>query len=73
MLRDLMVVRFPEPDSAYLIVASLRKRLDAVAVAGIYVVPSDEGPALECNAEIWEHDFVQELVTMFDGTPVEGP
>ena len=63
-----MVVRFPEPDSAYLVVASLRQRLDAVAVSGIYVVPGDDGPMLECGAEAWKHELVQELVTLFDGT-----
>ena len=67
-----MVVRFPEPDSAYLIVASLRRQLDAAAISGIYVLPSDDGPVLECGADVWEHELVQRLVTLFDGTPVEG-
>jgi hypothetical protein len=67
-----MVVRFPEPDSAYLVEASLRQQLDAVAIAGIFVVPSDDGPVLECGTEAWEHELVQRLVTMFDGTRVEG-
>jgi hypothetical protein len=67
-----MVVRFPEPDSAYLVVASLRQQLDAVAVAGVHVLPSDDGPVLECGVDAWEHDLVQELVAQFAGTPVEG-
>ena len=67
-----MVVRFPEPDSAYLVAASLRQQLHAAAVAGIYVVPSDEGPALECQEDVWEHELVQRLVMLFDGSRVEG-
>ena len=67
-----MVVRFPEPDSAYLVVAALRQQLDAVAIAGIFVVPTDDGPALECGSVEWEHALVQKLVLMFDGQAVEG-
>lgn len=66
-----MVVRFPEPDSAYLVEASLRQQLDAVAIAGVFLVPSDEGPALQCGSEAWEHELVQELVLLFDGEVVD--
>jgi hypothetical protein len=67
-----MVVRFPEPDSAYLVVSSLRQQLDAVAIAGIFVVPTDDGPALECGSDVWHHELVQELVLQFHGVAVEG-
>jgi hypothetical protein len=67
----IMVVRFPEPDSAYLVHASLRQQLDAVTIAGVFVVPSDEGPALECGSDAWEHELVQELVLLFDGEAVD--
>ena len=66
-----MVVRFPEPESAYLVMASLRRQLQAAAIAGMDVVASDDGPVLECREEHWTHELLQELVAQYEGTLVE--
>jgi hypothetical protein len=36
------------------------------------VVPSEDGPVLECGVEVWEHELVQQLVAQYAGTPVDG-
>jgi hypothetical protein len=66
-----VIVHFPEPDSAYLVVAALRQELRVAAVAGVYVVPTDSGPALECADSAWGDELVQDLVAAFQGSAAD--
>ena len=62
-----VIVRFPEPDAAYLVLAALRRRLQGAWVATVYLVPTAAGPALEVPAEALDDPALHELVELFEG------
>ncbi len=58
---------FDDPDGAYLVMAAIRRDLDATNVSDFVLVPTDHGPALELPSAAVSLRLVQALIRRFDG------
>ena len=67
------VIRFDDPDDAYLAAAALRRYLDATVVSDVFMIPTERGPALQIPAEAAKMRLIRGIVVRFGGTigPVE--
>jgi hypothetical protein len=59
---------FDGPDDAYLMLAALRRYLDATVVSDVVLVPTPRGPGLELSLEAISHPVVAALIRQFGGT-----
>jgi hypothetical protein len=62
-----MVIQFPEPDSAYLAHAAIRRYLDAAVFTGAILIPSPYGPALELTEAAFADREVAAILKWFGG------
>jgi len=60
-------VWFDDPDDAYLVAAAIHRYLEADVVAGLVLVPTDHGPALELPMSAMSLLLVRSLVRRFEG------
>jgi hypothetical protein len=64
---DRCQVWFDDPDDAYLVAAAIHRYLEADVVAGLVLVPTDHGPALELPMSAMSLLLVRSLVRRFEG------
>jgi len=60
-------VRFAEPDEAYLVAAAIRQHLDGGMPAGVFLVPTRTGPALDMPETALDDPFVRGVIRRFNG------
>ena len=64
---DRCQVWFDGPDDAYLVAAAIHRYLEADVVAGLILVPTEHGPALELPMSAMSLRLVRSLVRRFEG------
>ncbi|MFL5757024.1 MAG: hypothetical protein ACJ77N_12085 [Chloroflexota bacterium] len=59
---DGVELHFKDPDAAYRLAAELSQRLDTQVIAGVELVPSEDGPALHLPDAALEDPRVRDLL-----------
>jgi hypothetical protein len=72
VIADRCQIWFDDPDDADLVAAAIHRYLQADVVAGLALIPTDHGPALELPMSAMSLRLVRSLVRRFEGR-VERP